>query len=248
MLKRLTPVIVVVLLLGLGGAYWFLPSYRPGFTENPDGNKLQDVSKEEFANLMNNAARRHQNRNHDHESPVPDTANEPPQSKATLSEKWGTRYDSETINLLEELKLVPVEPTGDTNFVTRSLSGDTMALDDYRGSWRLVNFWATWCAPCREEMPAFQRLQEEFPDGNFYVLGVNVGESQSTIQKFVSNHNLDFTILLDQSGGIGKQYGTFTLPETWLINPEGDVLGVVRGPRKWNRAPGKTLFEQLTNS
>lgn len=225
-------------------AYLFLPpSLIPWYMIGYGGSPDQGVTPEEFASLMNQAARRHQQR----------TSNTPPSKPQQVSDTginrtrhWRDRFDSTTVSLLEQLEVSPASPRGDTNFATRSLTGDTVVLTDFRGHWRLLNFWASWCAPCREEMPAFDRLQQHFADRNFTILGINIGEPRSTVRNFVEARKLNFTILLDPSGRIGSRYGTFTLPETWIIDPAGNVVGVVRGPRRWDQPPAKTLFKRLT--
>lgn len=129
-------------------------------------------------------------------------------------------------------------------FELTALDGDTVALEDYRGKAVLLNFWATWCAPCREEMPALQRLQQRLGPEGLEVVGINVdaapGEMDALarwggdVQAFVREHGLSFDVLLDPEGGVMRRYGVTGLPTTILLDREGRVVSRTVGAAEWD--------------
>lgn len=229
--------------------------FAPGYLPWSDKQSPETVTKEEFSQLLNQAAHRHRHRHQaSPESDTPDagTSRETNDKKGSIRERlvdWNQTFDTGVKDRLNDLEVVRTAPaSGKVSFSLSSLSGDTRSLADYANQWRIINFWASWCAPCREEMPSLNRLDKHFKNQKLRVIAVNIGESRATVKQFVKQHALEMTVLLDQSGSVAARYGTFTLPETWIIDPYGDVVGVVRGPRNWN-APGvRTLFKKLVSS
>ncbi len=115
----------------------------------------------------------------------------------------------------------------------KDTSGGSHRLEDYRGKVVLVNFWATWCAPCREEMPSIGRLKKKLANRPFVVLAVNVDEPESRIRKFLEQTPLDFPTLLDPGGLATKAWKVRILPASFLIMPSGRVRYVVTGELDW---------------
>lgn len=108
------------------------------------------------------------------------------------------------------------------DFELLSLSGDRVRLDDQRGKPVLINFWATWCAPCVLEMPNIQKYYEKFP-GEFVVLAVNAGESQEAVKRFVADMGLTFDILLDRGGKVQELYHIQGYPTSFFLDREGRI-------------------------
>ena len=108
------------------------------------------------------------------------------------------------------------------------------SLEDYRGRVVLVNFWASWCAPCVIEMPSMQRLQEAMAGKPFTLLAVNVGESPGTVWKFAAKVRVQFPLLLDRDGQTASDWGIDIYPTSFLIDPQGRVQYVAYGPREWD--------------
>lgn len=108
-------------------------------------------------------------------------------------------------------------------FTLRSLDGETVSLADFRGQPVLVNFWATWCPPCRKEMPAIQHVYEQHQDADFVVLAVNVQESEETIRPFVEEMGVTFPVLLDENGDVMKQYRIMGLPSSFFVARDGTI-------------------------
>jgi cytochrome c biogenesis protein CcmG, thiol:disulfide interchange protein DsbE len=108
-------------------------------------------------------------------------------------------------------------------------SGDG-SLADYRGKWVLVNFWASWCVPCRQEAPELEEFQREHGGAKFTVLGLDSRDLSDDGRKFVREYGLSYPQLRDGNGDMAHEYGTTGVPENFLIGPEGKVKLVLHGP------------------
>jgi len=108
--------------------------------------------------------------------------------------------------------------------------GGTESLADYRGRWVLVNFWASWCIPCREEAPALERFQRQHGGPKFTVLGIDSRDLSSDGRGFVREYGLSYPQLRDGDGDAAQDYGTTGVPENFLVDPAGKVRLLVRGP------------------
>jgi peroxiredoxin len=116
-------------------------------------------------------------------------------------------------------------------FSLTSTDGNTVSLSELRGQAVLVNLWATWCPPCRAEMPAMQKLYEEYKDQGFVVLAVNMTYQDDflAIAPFVEEYQLSFPILLEETGEVGRKYELRSLPSSFFIDREGIIQEVVIG-------------------
>ncbi len=116
------------------------------------------------------------------------------------------------------------------DFTLPDLDGKAITLSALHGRPVILNFWATWCAPCRIEMPEFQKVYENHPDGELAIIAVNLDEPADRVSKFFRDDlGLTFTALLDDGGVIADKYGVFTYPTTYFINKDGVVTAVHRG-------------------
>ena len=113
--------------------------------------------------------------------------------------------------------------------------GNTKTLEDYKGKVIFLNFWATWCAPCVVEMPAFDFLHERYNLGGFEIIAINVGaESSTTIQRFMEQNNIKhLPIHIDPTQQLTNLFGTATLPTTYVINREGKIIAGKVGLANW---------------
>ncbi len=93
----------------------------------------------------------------------------------------------------------------------------------------LLNFWATWCPPCREEIPALIKLQEKYKDKSFTILGVDIGESRTKASAFVEKAGINYPVVLDSDSNIAEQYGVLGIPTSILVSSDKKILGVYYG-------------------
>jgi cytochrome c biogenesis protein CcmG/thiol:disulfide interchange protein DsbE len=108
--------------------------------------------------------------------------------------------------------------------------GGSGSLADYRGRWVLVNFWASWCLPCREEAPALESFQRRHGDADFTVLGIDSRDLSDDGRAFVERFGLTYPQLRDGDGDAASEFGTTGVPENFLVDPAGRVRLLVRGP------------------
>jgi peroxiredoxin len=112
-------------------------------------------------------------------------------------------------------------------------TGQTVTETSFGGELLLVNFWATWCPPCVQEMPSLEQFHQNFRSKGVVVLGVNVDRSEQVYQQFIQRSGISFSNAFDPSAEISARFGTFKFPETYLINREGLVLEKFVGPEVW---------------
>jgi peroxiredoxin len=108
------------------------------------------------------------------------------------------------------------------DFTMKNLEGKEVSLKDYRGKKVMLNFWATWCPPCKEEMPAMERIYAE-KSSEFEILAVNL-DPQNNVAGFVNDNKLTFPVLLDQNGQTQQTYAIISIPTTFIIDENGIIL------------------------
>ena len=120
------------------------------------------------------------------------------------------------------------------DFTLRNLKGNLEGLVDHKDKVIILNFWATWCAPCLEEMPAFEKLYRRYRSQGLTVLAVSLDKGDfSKVQGFVDSNNLTFPVLMDSDGVAEKLYPSFTIPFTYVIDKEGRIAARVDGAKNW---------------
>lgn len=127
-------------------------------------------------------------------------------------------------------------------FALKDENDITYRLSDFRGKVVLINFWATWCPPCRIEMPSIERLWQKVKGKGIVILAINVGESADTVFKFTGQLQLSFPIPMDTKGEVIKKYPAAGLPTTYIISPAGVVTHRAVGSREWD---DPVLMKQL---
>jgi len=120
------------------------------------------------------------------------------------------------------------------SFILPTLDGQMLDFDELRGQPVVINFWATWCAPCRDEMPSIQRLKEKLGGQPFVVLAINLDEPESRIRKFLSGIKVDFTILLDPERRVAKAWDARILPASFIVGVDGRVRYMLVGEIEWD--------------
>jgi peroxiredoxin len=119
------------------------------------------------------------------------------------------------------------------DFTLRETNGNTASLGGQRGNLVFLNFWATWCGPCRQEMPSMERLYRELGGQGLTMLAVNEKESGAQVSNFMRNYGLSFPALLDVDGRVLAAYRVWGLPTTFLIDANGSIIGMKSGPKEW---------------
>lgn len=117
------------------------------------------------------------------------------------------------------------------DFQLQDLTGRSLSLSDFRGQPVIINFWATWCAPCRIEMPELQASFEKYKDDGLVILALDQDESPEVVRSFFHDElGLTFTPLLDVDQAVALQYGVFNFPTSFFINGDGIITAIHRGP------------------
>lgn len=148
-------------------------------------------------------------------------------------------------DLWKVLEVIRLSGTLIPNFTLPSLDGKSYTLGDLKGKVVFINFWATWCPSCREEMPSMERLYRKFKDKAFTILAVDIMERPETVERFVRKYKISFPILLDASGEISRQYRAISIPVTYIVDKRGKAVGKILGPRKWDDEHAQAFLRKL---
>ena len=135
------------------------------------------------------------------------------------------------------------------DFSLADLNDKHYRLSDFRGKVVFLNFWATWCKPCREEMPSMEILNKNFEKDGLVILAVSIDRVTTTrdIPPFVKGMNLTFPVLVDSWGQTDKPYKRMGVPETFIIDQQGIIQEIVIGPRDWTRIDSLQVLTKLLN-
>jgi len=131
------------------------------------------------------------------------------------------------------------------DFELTTLDGQAVKLSDYQGKKVVLNFWASWCNPCRAEMPHMQNYYEDFAqEENVEIVAVNLtdGDTVSKVEDFVADFGLTFPIPMDEDGNVGTMYEIITIPSTYIIDSTGKIQNKIQGPMD-----DQMLFDLVTN-
>ena len=135
------------------------------------------------------------------------------------------------------------------NFSLPDLEGKKVSLTDFKGKVVLLNIWATWCAPCVEEMPSMEKLYQELKGEDFELLAISVDESGAeAVKPFLEKHKLGFPVLLDTKGEIKNLYQATGIPESFIIDKEGMIVEKIVGPRDWAASGAIRYFRHIIQS
>jgi peroxiredoxin len=140
---------------------------------------------------------------------------------------------------------IPKTPIAAPNFELKDPAGKQVSLKDLRGKVVFLNFWATWCPPCIEEMPAMEKLHQELKKDGLVILAVNFQEGPERVKEFFTQHNLTFTALLDRDGKVTERYQAWALPVSVVINKRGEIAGRAMGSKDWHSDEARQLFKKL---
>lgn len=148
---------------------------------------------------------------------------------------------------LDDLFIVPeVERHPAPDFVIENLSGGDTGLADYKGNVVLLNFWATWCMPCRAEMPGMEALWQKYREQGFVVVGISNDEgSKKRVETFTRLLDLSFPILLDPEGEVNDLYEVSNMPTSFLIDRNGKIISRIVGSDDWMSQEAISIVEGL---
>jgi thiol-disulfide isomerase/thioredoxin len=164
---------------------------------------------------------------------------------AALGLLWGGKVAEAREHLFDAMGMAKVPAKAAPNFTLSTVDGQQVSLEQYRGKVVFLNFWATWCIPCREEMPALEQLHQTYQAQDLAILSIDLKESADQVKAFFLKHSLSFPALLDQNGSVFRDYLVAGMPTTYLIGRDGTMLARGVGGRDWTRAEAIQLIGEL---
>ncbi len=167
---------------------------------------------------------------------------EPPVPVAAPRTQRGLSLD----DAIKELELIrPPRPKFADDFTIATPAGASFRLSAHRGRPVFMNFWATWCPPCLEEMPAMERLWRGHKDAGLVMVAVTVDANPKLVAPFIERHGFTFTVGLDTKMEVANAYGVRALPSSFVIDRDGRLAAVAVGPRAWDNAAAQSLIDRL---
>ena len=153
---------------------------------------------------------------------------------STSAHSKKAKLTDEDRKLLKSLRITPPSIWLEAHDFTGEINdGRIINLKDYHHRFVLLNFWATWCLPCLKEMPDLEKAYQQMGSKKLIVLAVGMGEDKNSISRFAEKHGFTFPMIADSTLEIARLYGVENIPITYLINPEGVIIGRALGIRDW---------------
>ena len=131
------------------------------------------------------------------------------------------------------------------DFSLKDAHGRSLSLSSLRGKVMLINFWATWCPPCKAEMPSMNRLYNEIRNRGFEIVAISTDNSLSTVKDFLARNRIDFPVLFDETKSVTRQYHVFSMPTTFLIDRSGMIVEKFYGEEDWTDPVIRKKIEKL---
>lgn len=141
---------------------------------------------------------------------------ENPNNISSTVENSGNKIDMENSQTTTKAKAI--------DFKLKDLNGKDVSLNDFKGKNVLLNFWATWCPPCKAEMPDIEKLYQENKNSDLVILAVNLGEDKQTVKSFIEKNKYNFDILLDSDQDVAIKYNIVSIPTSFFIDKEGNIV------------------------
>ena len=130
------------------------------------------------------------------------------------------------------------------DFTLADLDGNQVSLSDFRGKAVFINFWASWCPPCRAEMPEIEAVHQEYKDKGVVVIGVDIAESEDTVRQYVQRGGYSWTFVMDTTGEVAGDYGIMSIPTNFFLDREG-IIRAVKSAAMTRRAMAARLDEAM---
>ena len=165
----------------------------------------------------------------------------PGQAMAQVSQEAVQAFSITGIRVLEQ-RQTP------RNFSLPLLGGGNASLSSSAGKVVILNFWATWCPPCRDEMPSMEILYRRFKDEGLEILAVNLGEDTGTVNQFIQNTGYTFPVMLDRFNRTGTTYGISSIPASFILDREGRIIVRIIGSINWSSPRMIAAFDALLRS
>jgi peroxiredoxin len=176
----------------------------------------------------------------------PRTQANPPKGPDTVAPRPRSGRVFSMAEAIKELDLIqPARTKLADDFDVATSKQGSFRLSEYRGKPVMVNFWATWCPPCLEEMPALERLYQRHRDAGFILLAVSLDADPGKVQEFLTRHHLTFPVGLDPKTRVAELYGVRALPSTFIVDRHGNLSALALGPRAWDNDASNSLVEAL---
>jgi peroxiredoxin len=158
----------------------------------------------------------------------------------------GTAGNSDIVAAFNAVGLpVLPEPVPPPDFSLPLLQGGTVSLQDFSGKVVFLNFWATWCPPCRAEMPSMEALYQRFKEKGLEFVVVDINENVREVKEFINEYTLTFPVVLDTNGAVSNNYNIQAIPSTYIIDRDGKIMSQTVGGRNWNTPAIMAAFEEL---
>ncbi len=133
-------------------------------------------------------------------------------------------------------------------FTLKDMNDKAVSLSSLKGNVVLISFWATWCPPCRDEMPSFNRLYREFRNRGLAIVAVSTDRSASLVKDFLGKTPVDFPVLMDSDSKVARQFKVFSLPTTFLLDRNGAIVQKYLGEEEWDSAKIRDKITTLLGS
>lgn len=155
--------------------------------------------------------------------------------------RWSFAEDPfSALNLIK-----PSRPVAAKDFSVAGLDSRPLRLSSFQHKVRLLNFWATWCLPCKDEMPAMERLYRRYQGRGFTIIGISIDTNRQAVEPFVKHLGLTFPIGLDPKLVVANDYTVRSLPSSFLVDRGGAIVAIALGPRDWDGAAAHAVIEAL---
>ena len=138
------------------------------------------------------------------------------------------------------------EVKGTPDFTLKDLKGQAVTLSGFKGKIVFLNFWATWCPPCKKEMPSIEKLHKKYGGEDFVVLAVAIDtKGEKLVRPYIENKGYTFTVLLDPAGSVSDDFDVYGVPMTYIVGRDGAILNKIQGEADWFSQESQDYFEEL---